>query len=308
MINRRNIRIKALQVVYSAEMASVKPSSADVKKDLKNKFVQTSSLLNYCVSLLTECCKYVEVFANQRASKHLPTAEDLAVNTKLAGNDFVWQLMANKSFVLACEDTKTDKLIDAVMVKKLFLSLEPTDVYKQYIATNSRSKEEDTAIVQYIWNELILADEEWIAHLTERYQNFDDDIEMLLPIIKQAIEKGSSVKFTKYMTADKEQYANSLVNDYYEKYETVTTYIKPKLKNWDLDRVAKLDMILLHLGVAELLYYETIPVKVTINEYIDIAKEYSTPLSGQFVNGILDGIHKDLVRDDKLYKVDFRKF
>ena len=83
--------------------------------------------------------------------------------------------------------------------------------------------------------------------------------------------------------------------------------IKPKLKNWDADRIALLDMILMQMGVCEFLYFETIPTKVTINEYIDLAKEYSTPQSGQFVNGILDNIHKELQAQDKLHKVSFKK-
>jgi N utilization substance protein B len=81
----------------------------------------------------------------------------------------------------------------------------------------------------------------------------------------------------------------------------------PKLKNWDPERIALLDMILMKMGVAEFLYFETIPPKVTINEYIDLAKEYSTSQSGQFVNGILDNIHKELVQQGKMHKVDFRK-
>ena len=82
-------------------------------------------------------------------------------------------------------------------------------------------------------------------------------------------------------------------------------YIRPKLKNWEPERIALLDMLLMRMGVSEFLYFETIPPKVTINEYIDIAKEYSTAQSGQFINGILDGIHKDLVRDDKMHKVAY---
>jgi N utilization substance protein B len=83
--------------------------------------------------------------------------------------------------------------------------------------------------------------------------------------------------------------------------------ITPKLKNWDADRIAVLDMIILRLGVCEMLFFETIPAKVTINEYIDIAKSYSTNQSGHFVNGILDNIHKELASDGKLKKIDFKK-
>jgi N utilization substance protein B len=91
-----------------------------------------------------------------------------------------------------------------------------------------------------------------------------------------------------------------------EKDEYLQSLIIPKLKNWDPERIALLDMILMKMGVSEFLYFETIPPKVTINEYIDLAKEYSTPQSGQFVNGILDNIHKELVLEDKMHKVNFK--
>ena len=94
---------------------------------------------------------------------------------------------------------------------------------------------------------------------------------------------------------------------YLKKKEHLETFIVPKLKNWDAERIAALDMIIMKMGVAEFLYFETIPPKVTINEYIDIAKEYSTQQSGQFVNGILDNIHKELVQSGKLHKTDFKK-
>jgi N utilization substance protein B len=83
-------------------------------------------------------------------------------------------------------------------------------------------------------------------------------------------------------------------------------FIKPKLKNWDAERIAALDMILMRMGVCEFLFFETIPPKVTINEYIDLAKDYSTPQSGHFVNGILDNIHKDLVKDEKMHKIAYK--
>src|SRR5690242_16730715 len=92
-----------------------------------------------------------------------------------------------------------------------------------------------------------------------------------------------------------------------EKGEHLQSLIIRKLRNWDPERIALLDMIMMKMGVAEFLYFETIPTKVTINEYIDLAKDYSTPQSGQFVNGILDNIHKDLVQQGKMQKVDYKK-
>jgi transcription antitermination factor NusB len=109
------------------------------------------------------------------------------------------------------------------------------------------------------------------------------------------------------ISGEKKDFAVNLLKTVLEKSEYLQSLIIPKLKNWDPERIALLDMILMKMGVSEFLYFETIPPKVTINEYIDLAKEYSTPQSGQFVNGILDNIHKELVTQGKMHKVDYRK-
>ena len=109
------------------------------------------------------------------------------------------------------------------------------------------------------------------------------------------------------LSPDKQSFAKNLLQSALDKKEYLQTLIIPKLKNWDPERIAVLDMIMMEMGVAEFLYFETIPPKVTINEYIDLAKDYSTLQSGQFVNGILDNIHKDLTQQGKMQKVDYRK-
>ena len=121
------------------------------------------------------------------------------------------------------------------------------------------------------------------------------------------MQKPGSYNFKQILTADKEQFAKSLLQTVLEKDEHLQSLIVPKLKNWDPERIALLDMILMKMGVSEFLYFETIPPKVTINEYIDLAKEYSTQQSGQFVNGILDNIHKELVQSGQMQKVDYKK-
>jgi len=103
------------------------------------------------------------------------------------------------------------------------------------------------------------------------------------------------------------KYAKDLLLAVIDKDEMCNSYIKSKLQNWDPERTAQLDMILMRMGICEFLFFETIPPKVTINEYIDLAKEYSTPQSGHFVNGILDSIHKDFIKENKLHKITFNK-
>jgi len=129
---------------------------------------------------------------------------------------------------------------------------------------------------------------------------------MMSKLLVAYLAKPQSVNFQEMLTNEKWEFAKGLVESVLEKKSVTMALIKPKLKNWDPERIAALDMILMEMGVCEFLFFETIPPKVTINEYIDLAKEYSTQLSGQFVNGILDNIHKDLVRENKMHKVNFK--
>jgi len=126
-------------------------------------------------------------------------------------------------------------------------------------------------------------------------------------MVMQYLHKPSSMHLAQSVAPDKWQYARQLLDTVMEKEQYLMELIRPKLKNWDSDRIALIDMLLLKMGLTELLYFETIPTKVTINEYIDIAKDYSTQQSGQFVNGILDSIHKELISQNKIQKVDFKK-
>jgi N utilization substance protein B len=153
----------------------------------------------------------------------------------------------------------------------------------------------------------MLANEDWVSFVEELYNNWDDDAEMLQMLVLNYLQKPGVLREDDLLGADKFQFAKNLLDTVEEKKEFLDELIKPKLRNWDSDRLAQLDLILLQMGVAEFLYFETIPPKVTINEYIDIAKAYSTNQSGQFVNGILDNIRKDLEDAGKIQKVAFKK-
>ncbi len=297
-----------MQVIYSYDLAGIsEPSTQDIHKALQNKFTKTGHLLYYLIQQTVDIAKYVEIYSNNKANKHITTHADLNVNIKLAGNNVIWGLLENKSYNAAISGNHIDSMVDQDLVKRLFLQLESSETYKNYIENNSRTNEEDAEIMKFIFNDLILNDELNEASLNEQFQNYDDDIEMLHGLIMQTFDQPKKPNFTRLLSPDKNDYAKKIVETFYEKQSVSNELIFPKLKNWDPERVAKLDMILLQMGICEFLYFETIPVKVTINEYIDLAKDYSTPQSGQFVNGLLDNIHKDLLTQDRLQKVDFRK-
>jgi N utilization substance protein B len=193
------------------------------------------------------------------------------------------------------------------MVRKTYYELVETPQYKSYIAKPTRDKKEEKEILEFIFGELMLPNAVFLSHLEENFSNWEDDAEMVIQLFVNFLQKPGSLVFNEMISEEKMHFAKDLLNTVRDKAEHLESLIIPKLKNWDPERIALLDMILMKMGVSEFLYFETIPPKVTINEYIDLAKEYSTAQSGQFVNGILDNIHKELVQQGKMVKVDFKK-
>lgn len=307
MISRRNIRVKVMQTLYSAETAQGEMKPGETLKILQKHFDQTRGLLVYLVYVLTEIARYAETDARQKASKHLPSEADLNINTKIAGNELLWKLLEDTSFQAALKEDRPDLQADTEQIRKLYLQLTGTPEYKEYIAEQSRDLKLEKQMLEFILGTLMLPNENFIAQVEESFANWDDDCDVINQLILSWLQKPGAFSFMEIISRDKVIFAKELLQTVLDKKEITMDLIKPKLKNWDPDRIAVLDMILMEMGVCEFLYFETIPPKVTINEYIDLAKAYSTPQSGQFVNGILDNIHKDLVKDDKMHKVSFVK-
>jgi N utilization substance protein B len=307
MISRRNIRVKVMQTVYTLSTLENEAKPGEPIKLLQRHFDQSRDLLIYLGYFLSEVAGYAETDAYNRSNKHLPTKEDLNVNTKIAGNELLWKLKENASFQQAIGKSKPEHTLDKELVRKIYLRLVETPQYSEYIKSNERNAVGEKEILELIFNEMMVADEVFIGHVEENFINWDDDADIVVQTLRNFLQKPAAINFTEVISPDKWDFAKNLLNTYLEKQKHLESFIIPKLKNWDPERIAALDMIIMKLGVAEFLYFETIPPKVTINEYIDIAKEYSTQQSGQFVNGILDNIHKELVQQNKLHKTDFKK-
>lgn len=314
MISRRNIRVKVMQTLYtlSTQTQDENPTpaatkAADPQKILQAHFEETRSLLVYLTWSLTAVARYAETDAHQKASKHLPTSGDLNINTKIAGNELLWKILEDESLKAEFNRQKPEQAADTELIRRLYQQLTETPEYKSYIAVPARDKAEEKKIILFILNDLLLPNEAFIAHIEDNFSNWDDDGEMVVQLMANYLQKPGSIPFNELMSADKAEFARSLLQTVIDKDKHLEGLIIPKLKNWDPERIALLDMIMMKMGVAEFLYFETIPPKVTINEYIDLAKEYSTQQSGQFVNGILDNIHKDLVQAGSMHKVDYRK-
>jgi N utilization substance protein B len=200
-----------------------------------------------------------------------------------------------------------EPLLDKELVRKTYLKLVDTQDYRIYTALQSREKKDEKKILEFIFTNLMLPEDNFISHLEELFISWDDDAEMMNLMMLNFLQKPATYHFLELVSKEKLEFARKLVTTVIEKKDYCMELIVPKLKNWDAERIAMLDMILMRMGACEFLYFETIPAKVTLNEYIDLAKDYSTPQSGHFVNGILDNIHKELSGADKLRKVDYKK-
>jgi N utilization substance protein B len=308
MISRRNIRVKVMQTLYTLNTADGGQNNIDPVRLLVKQIDASTQLFIYLLYVLAEVARYSETDAMKRAAKNLPSVADLNVNTKLSGNEYLWKIIENASYKKAVEDFKPH-LIEGTndQVRKIYVELTTTPEYINYIQLQGREKKSEKDIMNFIFSSLMLPSEDFTGHVEEHFTNWDDDAEMINQLMLNYLQKPGSYNLQQMMSAEKWDFAKNLLKTTREKREYVLDIIKPKLKNWDADRIAVLDMILMEMGVCELLFFETIPTKVTINEYIDLAKAYSTPQSGQFVNGILDNIHKELAGQDKIHKVNFKQ-
>ncbi len=307
MISRRNIRVKVMQTLYTLSSLEEHIKPGEPLKSLQKQFDSSKELYIYLTYFLLEVAGYAESDSHARRSKHLPTAEDLNVNTKIAGNEVLWKIREDAGYQIELGRFHPEKRMDRDLVRRIYAKLADSPEYRNYIVAEERDPKQEREILEYIFNEQMLNNEDVVGHFEEQFINWDDDADMVIQLVRGVLQKPAAADFKEVIAPDKWEFAKTLLTTVREKEEHLQSFIFPRLKNWDAERIAALDMIIMKMGVAEFLYFETIPPKVTINEYIDIAKEYSTQQSGQFVNGILDNIHKELVQKGELHKTDFRK-
>lgn len=306
MLSRRNIRVKVMQALYSIETMNNETRPGEPLQILKKNIEHSQHLFTYLVYFIIEVARFAEKDAAQKAQKHLPSVNDLNINTKISGNEVVWAIIENTSFQKSVEQFKIKYSIDDELVRKAYLALVSSPEYNEYTSLKLREKRSERKILEYIFASLMLEEDNFISDIEEKFIHWDDDAEMMITLMNGFLQKPALFNFGEMVSREKMDFAIDLMECVIDKKGFCLELIKPKLKNWDAERIASLDMILMQMGVCEFMYFETIPPKVTINEYIDLAKEYSTEQSGHFVNGILDNIHKELLSQNKINKKNFK--
>ena len=307
MINRVLIRLKIVQIVYAYYQNGGKNLDT-AEKELFFSLSKAYDLYNYLLLLMVEITRCAAKKQNAAKSKLLPTAEELYPNTKFVDNRFIAQLEVNKQLLEFSETQKKTWENESEFVKSLCEQIMDSDIYKEYMASETSSYEEDRELWRKIYKRIIFNNEELDQVLEDQSLYWNDDKEIVdtfvLKTIKRFDEKNGAKQelLPEFKDEEDQDFARRLFRrtilnaDYYRH------LISENTRNWDLDRVAFMDVVIMQIALAEILSFPNIPVSVSLNEYVEIAKLYSTPKSGSFINGTLDGIVKILKEDNKLTK------
>jgi len=234
-----------MQTLYTSDSMGMNANVAEAKKLLRKQFEQTRQLFLYLTYFITETARYAETDSARKAGKHLPTEADLNINIKVAGNDLLWKILEEPSFKAACADIKPQHIIDQALLKKTYEALAASEEYKDYITVLSREKKSEKDILQFIFTDLMLPNEDFISHVEEHFINWDDDAEMVNVLMQNCLQKPQHFNFLEMVSPDKMEFALSLLETVIEKKEVSMELLKPKLKNWDEERIASLDLIII---------------------------------------------------------------
>ncbi|WP_243398953.1 transcription antitermination factor NusB [Hanstruepera neustonica] len=308
MLNRRHIRIKVMQTIYAytgGEGDNFKADQTFLLRSLDNMY----NLYLLMLSLLIELQKRSADHLQKTQKKHLATSEDKNPNSKFVNNEVLNQIKDNTLLKQTLEDYKiTNWELDNEYVDVIFKELLSSDLYKDYMQTRTSDYKEDKNFLIDIYKEIIAPNDKLYDYLQDQNLTWTDDLPVvntaILKIIRKLKLKSPEKQLLPELYKDEDDRAFAL--DLFKKtilnQNKLNEAISEKTKNWDADRIANLDTVLLQMAISELTNFPSIPVKVTINEYLEIAKEYSTPKSSIFINGILDKLVKEYEEADKLNK------
>lgn len=308
MLNRRHIRVKVMQSIYAMHQND----SDNLEKEEKflfNSIENIRDLYLIMVSALVEIRNSEEDFIEKSRKKHLATAEERNPNKKFIHNRVLQLLNDSNPLSIPMEDRKIDnwkRNDDYILL--LLEDVKASEVYKKYMHNGENNWEEDRQFVHDLFTEVVAPNEKLYEYLEDNKLTWVDDIPLVNTFIakqlKQLTEEGKDAYYVPklYKDADDKDFVRDLFRKTVLNEVELAKEFIDKTPNWDTERIAEIDAIILKMAICEFLKFPSIPVKVTINEYLEIAKEYSTPKSSIFINGILDNLIKDYQSNNKLVK------
>lgn len=306
MINRKLIRVKIVQLTY-AYYQNGHHNMDTAEKELLFSLSKAYDLYNYLLGLI------VAITQEERRRVDIATrrAEREGTETpsqRFAFNKFATQLEENKQLNLFMEDKKMSWENDVEAVRKLCDQIERSPLYQEYMMSDAEDYETDRELWRRIYRTLIQGNEDLDAILEEKSLYWNDDKEIVDTFVLKTIKrfdpanKAGQELLPEYDDTEDREYALKLFRSTILNADTYQRYMSETSRNWNFSRLAYMDVVLMQIAIAEMLTFPNIPIIITINEYVDLAKLYSTPKSGGYINGMLDAIARHLVDTGRLLK------
>ena len=307
MINRVLIRLKVIQVVYAYYQNGGKNLEA-AEKELFYSLSKAYDLYKYLLTLMIEVTLFADRRIDNRRHKLRPTYEDLNPNTRFIDNAFMAQLMQNTQLEEFRANQKRTWDDEGDFVKHLFERIEETKAYQEYMAKETLTYEDDRELWRKLYRTTIAQNDEIDEILEEQSLYWNDDKAIVDTFVLKTIkrfepENGAEQELMpEYKDDEDKEFARKLLRTTITNAEAYRKLMENNAKNWDMERFAFMDILIMQVALAEIFSFPSIPVSVSLNEYVEIAKMYSTPKSGGFINGMLDGIVNQLKSENKLNK------
>lgn len=306
MINRKLIRVKIVQLTYAYYQNghhNMDTAEKELLFSLSNAYDLYNYLLGLIVAITQEERRRVDI-ATRRAEREGTETP----SQRFAFNKFATQLEENKQLNLFMEDKKMSWENDVEAVRKLCDQIEQSPLYQEYMMSDAEDYETDRELWRRIYRTLIQGNEDLDAILEEKSLYWNDDKEIVDTFVLKTIKrfdpanKADQELLPEYDDTEDREYALKLFRSTILNADTYQRYMSETSRNWNFSRLAYMDVVLMQIAIAEMLTFPNIPISVTINEYVDLAKLYSTPKSGGYINGMLDAIARHLVDTGRLLK------
>ncbi|WP_165384670.1 transcription antitermination factor NusB [Sphingobacterium corticibacterium] len=308
MLNRRHLRVKVMQTLYAFSLSQDKQVK-DFEKALLTSVDEVNQMYIWTLNLLDEVAEYVLIDAEGRANKFLPTEADKIYTTKLNSNSFIESLRQNRTYLENVKKYKVSWTFDPEIVRSIFAQLKGSPEYMAYLQQEDRSIGAEKDIIKFIFKKIILKTPEIEQAFDAKFINWAVDKEVLQAMVAKTFKNFSSENPVQNQLADltpnweeDREFIVELLKQTIRYGNEYQQLISVKTKNWEADRIALVDTLLMRMAICELVNFRTIPVKVTINEYIELSKAFSTSKSNTFINGILDKILSELTEQGRIQK------
>lgn len=307
MLNRRHIRIKVMQSIY-ALLQSKSDDLVKEEKFLKQSIDKIYDLYILTLSLLVEIRDLADQHLEIGKKKYLATSEDISPNQKFIKNRLLILLKESDFLNNYLKDHKLKNWKnDGEYVRLIWDEVKVSDIYKSYISSDVLSFNDDREFLTAIFKKVIAPNDKLFDYFESQRISWVDDIPFvntsILKMFSRLNQSKGFVGESLYNDADDKKFVGDLFKKVALKQSEFNEDIDSKTPNWDSDRIADIDLILIKMALVELVYFPSIPVRVTINEYIEIAKDYSTAKSGFFINGVLDKLSKEYTKSGKSKKI-----